>query len=80
MHLQEPARALLQRRTSSVASPRGAGAAFLRSPRQSLDGAERDRRPSGIHGFRRDAPFMPQSYPAMTDATGLVTKNPFYMH
>ena len=79
-HLQEPSRALLQRRTSLVASPRGAGAAFLRSPRQSLDGAERDRRPSGIHGFRRDAPFMPESYPAMTDATGLVTKIPYYMH
>ncbi len=69
---QEPARALLQRRASSIASPTAGIQGFLKSPRQSLDGAERDRRGSSIPGHQRGA-VMQQSSPTMTDATGLVS-------
>ena len=69
---QEPARALLQRRASSIASPRAGLQGFLRSPRQSLEGTERDRRVGGMPDKQRGTP-MPQSSPTMTDATGLVS-------
>ena len=68
---QEPARALLQRRTSSIASPRAGLQGILKSPRQSMDGVQEDRRAGGMPGNPRGAP-MAQDSPTMTDATGLV--------
>lgn len=69
---------LLQRRASSVASPSG-NQGLLRSPRHSIDGGERDRRPSSVRDLQRGdlkmGDLRAESSPTMTDATGLVTSS-----